>query len=88
MGENDYTRIPGSRERDRRPGSLDMSTFERSYSLDLAADPVLQWAILWPDGHAMLVESEDAALALARTAHGCRVVRRYVSPWVAQPPSA
>ena len=88
MPDDDHTPTPGSQPRETQPGTLDMRAFERSLITDLALDPVLQWAVQWPDGRTMVFESEDTALTLAQSAPGCRILRRYVSPWVIEPPAA
>lgn len=74
--------------RERAPGRIDMTDFEATYAGTSAPGPCAQWAVLWPDGRVMVVDNEDEALIMALATPICRVVRRYVTPWVQQPPAA
>jgi hypothetical protein len=67
---------------DRVPGQRDMSSFERVFAGPPAEGPRLQWAVTWPNGRMTIVDSEDDAIAIARGAPGCRIARRYVTPWI------
>jgi hypothetical protein len=67
---------------DRAPGtSLDLSEFETAFAGPDAAGPNVEWAVLWPDGRTLILDSEDAALAVARHNRRVRIIRRFVGPW-------
>jgi hypothetical protein len=83
------TPLPGPRNVERAPGrAVDMTAFEESFAGAAAAGPVMEWAILWRDGRVLVVQGEDEALFIARSNPTCRVVRRFVSPWLHRDPGA
>jgi hypothetical protein len=65
-----------------------MTAFEVAFVGQSAAGPQPQWAVLWPDGRAMVFDEADPALLLARSVPTSRLLRRYVSAWIPQPPPA
>jgi hypothetical protein len=73
--------VPLPREWEAAPGRLDMSAFEESFVGADGLGLTVEWAILWPDGRSLVVDSQEAALTVARHNRRCRVLRRCVGPW-------